>query len=147
VDKALVQLIIATTPKAYIENLEDPELSYTNVATLQLVTHLHTTYRTMTASNRDANLAHMNAPWAPPMLVETLLTQLEAGQRFAVLATEPIANSQLTHMGQNMVNKTGMYPNACKAWRLLPEAQQTWPAFKIHFANHDRDRLANLTAA
>jgi hypothetical protein len=50
-------------------------------------------------------------------------------------------------MGQNMVHQTGMYPDACKAWRLMLEANQTWNAFKVHFANHDRDQLATMTAS
>jgi hypothetical protein len=99
VDKAIVRAIIAATPKAYIEILEDPELSFASVTALDLITHLRNTYGTMTATDRDANLARMHAPWAPPMLMETLFTQLETGQRIAALAAELIADSQLVQMG------------------------------------------------
>jgi hypothetical protein len=65
-DKALVRAIIAATPDTYIESLSNPEFGYANVTALQLMTHLKTVYGTMTAADRDANLARMTTPWFPP---------------------------------------------------------------------------------
>jgi hypothetical protein len=85
-DRALVRLIIAATPDTYIKALLDPMFGYANVTTLSLLTHLQTTYGEMTAADREANLARMNAPWSPPSPIENLFDQLEEGQRYAVLA-------------------------------------------------------------
>jgi hypothetical protein len=49
-------------------------------------------------------------------------------------------------MGQSLINKTGMFADGCR-WRLLPEAQQTWATFKMHFARQERDRLETATTA
>jgi hypothetical protein len=146
-DRALVRLIIAATPDTYIKALLDPMFGYANVTTLSLLTHLKTTYGEMTAADREANLARMNAPWSPPSPIENLFDQLEEGQRYAVLAAEPIADSQLTRLGLTLITKCGMMPDGCREWRLKPAASQTWANFKIHFALHDRDRQETATAA
>lgn len=146
-DKALVRLIIAAGPDTYIQALADPELGYAQVTALALLTHLKDTYGTLTTADRDTNLSRMTAPWGPPLPIEALFTQLEHGQRLADLANEPIANSQLARMGQTLLLKTGLYPDGCREWRLLPDAQQTWPAFKAHFARQERDRQETSTSA
>lgn len=146
-DKALVRAIIAATPGTYIATLSHPELGFAQVTTLQLLTHLHATYGTITAADRDNYHARMRAPWSPPTPIETLFHQLEDGQRLAALAEEPIANSQLVRLGQSLILKTGLFPDGCRDWRLKPDADQTWAEFKVHFARHDRDRIETTTSA
>lgn len=87
----------------------------------------------------------MMKPWSPPHPIEALFTLLETGQRLAVMANEPIAHSQLARMGQTLLLKTGLFPDGCRKWRLLPDAQQTWPAFKAHFSRQERDRQETST--
>jgi hypothetical protein len=91
-DKALVRLIIQATPATYIQTLDDPAFGYANVTTLQMLNHLKTMYGALTDADRDANLARMTAPWSFPTPIEALFKQLEAGQRFAIYAAEPIAD-------------------------------------------------------
>jgi hypothetical protein len=60
-DKTLVRAVIAATPGTYIEALSDPDLGFANVTTFQLLTHPKAVYGTMTAADRDANLANRSA--------------------------------------------------------------------------------------
>jgi hypothetical protein len=92
-------------------------------------------------------LARMNLPWAPPTPIEVLFKQLTEGQRFALAAAEPIADTLLVRMGYQLVLKTGMFADGCRDWRLRPEADQTWANFQTHFARQDRDRLETTTTA
>jgi hypothetical protein len=89
----------------------------------------------------------MNQPWCPPQPIEALFKQLDDGQRLATLANEPIADTQLARIGQNIILKTGLFPDGCREWRLTPDAQQTWPNFKLHFARMERDRLETTTTS
>jgi hypothetical protein len=146
-DKALVRAIIAATPSTYIDALADAELGYANVTTLHLLQHLQDTYGIMTAADRDANLARMVAPWSPPQPIEALFKQLDDGQRLATMANEPIADTQLARMGHTIILKTGLFSDGCREWRLMPEAQQTWPTFKRHFTRMERDRLETATTS
>lgn len=146
-DKALVRAIIAATPSTYIDALSDPELGFAQVTALDLLTHLHTTYGTITSTDRDTYHARLHAPWTPPTPIESLFKQLEDGKRMAALAKEPIADSQLVRIGQTLIFKTGLFPDGCRDWRLKPDADRTWDQFKLHFARHDRDRLETATSA
>jgi hypothetical protein len=56
-------------------------------------------------------------------------------------------DSQLARMGQAIILKTGMFPDGCQEWSLETAANQTWAAFKIHFARQDRDRIDTTTAS
>jgi hypothetical protein len=146
-DKALVRCIIAATPETYIETLCDVDFGYATVTTLQLLQHLHTTYGTLTPADREANRIRMITPWSPAVPIETMFKQLEEGQRFAAVALEPIADSQLAYMGYQLVLKTGMFTDGCRDWSMMPDANRTWQHFKTHFARQDRDRLELATAA
>jgi hypothetical protein len=141
-----VRAILGATPGNYIVTLSDPDFGYANVTTIQLLTHLLNTYGTMTSADRDANQARMSAPWSPPTPIEALFHQLEAGQRFADRAAEPIADTQLARMGHQLVLKSGMFPDGCREWRLKPAADQTWANFKTHFARQDLDRQETATS-
>jgi hypothetical protein len=110
-DKALVHLVIAATPDMYIKMLQHADFRYANVTTLALLTHLKATYGTMTAADRDANLVHMHAPW--PLQHQLKISFCSAG-RTATLAAEPIADSQLTRIGLQLISKCGMFPDGCR---------------------------------
>jgi hypothetical protein len=83
----------------------------------------------------------------PPQPIKALFKQLDNGQHLATLANEPIADTQLARMGQTIILKTGLFPDGCREWRLKPDAQQTWPNFKQHFARMERDRLETATTS
>jgi hypothetical protein len=116
-----------------LKALSDVNFGFAMVTTLQMMTHLTNTYGSMTSADCEANLTPMNAPWSPPTPIEPLFQQLEAGQRHAVLAAEPIADTQLTCIGLHLITKTGMLPDGCREWHLQAVANQTWAAFKSHF--------------
>jgi hypothetical protein len=40
-----------------------------------------------------------------------------------------------------------MFTEGCRDWRLLDEANQTWPWFKLHFTGQERDRTELATAS
>lgn len=112
---------------------------------LQLLTHLWTTYGTLSIADKDANLQRMAMPWHPPTPIETLFKQLQDGMRIAAAAGEPQVDAQVARLGYNIILKTGLFAEACREWRLKPEAQQTLAIFQTHFQQMNMDRLASLT--
>ena len=142
-DKALLRQIIAATPSTYIDALCDPEFGYAGITTLQMLTHLHNTYGQLTGADRDANLARMNASWAPPVPIEMLFKQLTDGQRQAAAGGEPIPDTQVARMGYHIIFNTGLFNDACRDW----PADQTMAEFQAHFSRMDRDRQEALTTA
>jgi hypothetical protein len=146
-DKALVRQIIAATPPTYIEALNDPDYGYANVTCLEMLTHLKTTYGRITIAEKDANHQRMTAPWHPPAPLEDLFSQIALGARLAAAGGEPLNDTQVARIGYNLVLQTGLFPDACREWRLKDDAHQTYAAFKTHFSRMEADRLESLTSA
>lgn len=139
-DKALIKMLIAAVPPIYLDPLNDPDYGFAHVTTLEMLTHLKTTYGRISIAERDANHLRMTAPWHPPQAIEDLFQQLQDGVRFAMSSGEPIADSIVARLGYNNILQTGLFTDACREWRLTPEAQQTYAAFKTHFRRMDFDR-------
>jgi hypothetical protein len=144
-DKALVRLLIAAVPETYIDALSDAEYGFANVTCRQLLVHLHTNYGRISIAEKEINHQRMTAAWHPPTPMEALFTQLDTGSRLANAAGEPVVDAQVARIGYNLVLQTGLFPDACREWRLLDPAAQTMVAFKLHFQRMNMDRLESMT--
>ena len=82
-DKDLKTQVIEATPLCYIDALSHDTLGFANVTCLDLLTHLWSTYGTITQAELDENEVRMKTPWSPPTPVETLFTQLTKARAFA----------------------------------------------------------------
>jgi hypothetical protein len=146
-DKALLKMLIAAVPSVYIDALCDPDYGYSQVTTLDMLTHLKSTYGQISITERDQNQTRMTTPWHPPTPIEALFTQLQAGVRFAAAGGEPISDTQVARMGYTIILNTGLFTEACREWRLKPDAAQTYAELKTHFRRMNVDRVAALTTA
>jgi hypothetical protein len=53
----------------------------------------------------------------------------------------------IVNVAYTLVFNTGLFPNACRAWKSRAIAEKTWAQFKIDFATAHREfRLTNQTA-
>jgi actin-related protein len=53
----------------------------------------------------------------------------------------------IVSVAYTLVFNTGLFPDDCRTWQVLPAAQHTWTNFKIHFAAAHRElSLTNQTA-
>lgn len=145
-DKSLLRQLIAATPAFYTEALNNADYGFTNVTCLQMLTHLKTEYGKISIAERDANQARMSAPWHPPTPIESLFKQLTEGMRLAAAGDEPLVDSQVARIGYNIMQRTGVFNEACRDWRLKAAAGQTFLEFKSHFRRMDADRLEAITS-
>lgn len=145
VDKALLRQVIAACPASYIDFLSDPTLGFAQVTCLQMLTHLKTNYGRITLAEKEANQLRMAAPWSPPTSIEILFQQLLDGQRLAAAGGEPITNTQVARLGYSIIFNTGLFTEACREWRLKPDAEQTFAILQTHFRRMDLDRLETTT--
>jgi hypothetical protein len=78
-----------------------------------------------------------------------MFAQIEAGLRFSIAGNDKITAKNLVHIGCNVISNTGRFTIGCHAWRQLPSANKTWPAFKTHFkaANTDLHLTATTESA
>jgi hypothetical protein len=82
-DIQLRNFVLNALPDTYINALCNPVTKYARVTTLQLLTHLWTTYGTISSHDLSINYNKMTTQWNPPTPIESLFRQLREGQQFA----------------------------------------------------------------
>jgi hypothetical protein len=144
-DNALKQQLMEACPSVYIRALEDPLLGFSNVTTLAILTHLRTTYGSISPAALDANLLQMQTPWHPPSPLEDLFFQLDEAAAFAIAGLAPIGDANVLRAGYNIIKNTGLFRDACHEWYNRPVPTQTLADFKLHFtaANVERESTAS----
>ena len=75
-ERALKTLLVAAMPHLFIAELYDEALGWGTTTTLQLLTHLHTTYGGIDEDMLAENLERIKTPWSPPTSIDTLFYKL-----------------------------------------------------------------------
>jgi hypothetical protein len=141
--QALQKQILAKVHPTYIETLRHPITQFSQVTPLQILTHLWTTYGSVSTEDLSANWTRMNTPWNPPTPIESLYSQLKIGKDFAEEGAELISDTQLQRIAYDLIQATGLFEVACREWRNKPAATKTWAAFQVFFSLADDDRRKN----
>lgn len=146
-DKALRNQILLAIPADYLRELADPELGLGSVTCLEILTHLWTTWGTITQIELDANALRMATPWHPPTPIDKLFTQLDDGVRFATAGNDTPSKPSVVRLGYNLVHATGLFEVPCRDWRAKTEADKTLTNFITHFRAADQDRRLTTTTS
>lgn len=144
-EQALKRQLLAAVDRLYVNELQHETLGFASVSTLQLLTHLHLTYGTITFDQLEANLINLERQWDPSNPIENLWEQVKECQRFASAGKDPI--SEITAVRKTLLNieHTGVFSDAVRDWRKRPDIEWTWLNFKADFTIADRERQRLLT--
>ena len=143
-EATLKQQLLQAVPEVFYEVLSDDEIGYSNVTTKDILTHLDTTYGTLSEDDIDRNLKLMNSPWSVQDPIETLFTRLKGCMIFAA-QTEPIPESSAVRTGLQILEATNQFQIACQEWRDKAVATKTMANFITHFSKADISRKRMLT--
>lgn len=146
VDRALRNLTIIAVHASYIRRLSDDVLGFGLVTSLRILQLLWTNHGTITQAELEENNARLRVPWAPPIPIEDLFTQLELGQRFSQHGLDPLTDNHIIRLGYNLIRNTGLFAMACRDWRQRPVIEHTMTNFQTHFRLADADRREDATA-
>jgi hypothetical protein len=148
-NKALQQQLINTFDGPYIRCLRNRHTSYNNVSSMQILTHLYTTYSVITPIDIEDNNAKMRVPFDPDPTqpIELLFDQIETAVEFADAGNRPYNPDQVVSRAYLLILQSGLYSDACRNWRRRAVLTQTWPKFKAGFAEAHRDLRIVQTAA
>jgi hypothetical protein len=147
VDQAIKKLIIESFDDTYLNALSDEIVGYANCMSLQLLTHLLTYYDMITTTELTQNYERLNAPYDPNQPIETLFQQIQDARAFAVAGGHPYGAAMIVNVAYTLVFNTGLFPDACRAWKSRAIAGEMWAQFKLDFATAHREfRLTNQTA-
>ena len=66
-------------------------------------------------------------------------------KNFAEGSALTLSDDAIMHLLLVPLEKTKVFPDDIKAWRILPAAAQTWDAFKNHFTTRNKERTRTLS--
>jgi hypothetical protein len=141
---ALKQQILAAVNNIYVRTLRNTHTGYAMVTTLQILTHLYTTYGKLTPMAMQENDRHFRNPYNPAEPFEILVQKLEEAQDFAAAGNQAHTAQQIVSNAYSLIHNTGMFIDACREWRRRPKDEKTWTNFKTHFAQAHTE-LGELT--
>jgi hypothetical protein len=134
VDQEIKKLIIESLDDAYLNALSDKIVGYANCTSLQLLTHLLTYYAMIAPTELTQNYERLNTPYDPNLPIESLFQQIQDARAFAVAGGQPYGAAMIVNAAHTLLFNTGLFPDACRAWKSRAIAAKTWAQFKIDFA-------------
>jgi hypothetical protein len=76
-----------------------------------------------------------------------LFQKVQDARAFAVAGGQPYGATMIVNVAYTLIFHTGLFPDACRAWKSRSISGKTWAQFKIEFATaHHEFRLTNQTA-
>jgi hypothetical protein len=147
VDQAIKKLIIESFDNTSLNALSDEIVGYANCKSLQLLNHLLTYYAMIAPTELTHNYERLNGMYDPNQPIETLFQQIQGARAFAVAGGHPYGAAMIVNVAYTLVFNTGLFPDACWAWKSRAIQGKTWAQFTLDFATaHCEFRLTNQTA-
>jgi len=140
-DKALKQLLLSAVDDMFLKTLKNSINGYSRVTTKQLINHLYDRYGQLTPQDLKDNDDNLHQPYDATSPIENLFEQIDTAQDIATTAGAPYNNTQILNAAYNLVFNTNAFPDSCREWRRLPQAQKTWTNFKLMFTEAHRDYM------
>jgi hypothetical protein len=145
-DHQLKKLLLAAIPITFVQALANPTLGFATSTTLDILTHLDTTYGTVDADALATNLATLDKPWSPDQPIEDLWNQLRDAQLFAA-DVDPISDRTAVNAAVKLLEATGQFSLALREWRQKTLDQMTLATMKTHFDQANKERLRSTTTS
>jgi hypothetical protein len=93
------------------------------------------------------NYERLNTSYDRNQPIESLFWKIQDVRAFAIAGGQPYGDAMIFNVAYTLVFNTGLFPDDCRMWQVLPAAQKTWTNIKIHFATAHREfLLMNQTA-
>jgi len=137
----LRQQLLAAVPHEYFAQFNDDLLGFSQASAYDMLTHLDTTYGTITADDLEANFARLGDPWDPTTPIESIFTNVTKCQAFATAGGDPISNAQAMREILKVIEATGVLDQAVAEWRLKPAAERTYANLLPFFRPRNQERL------
>jgi hypothetical protein len=133
VDQAIKKLIIESFEDAYLNAFLDEIVGYANCTSLQLLTHLLTYYAMIAPTELTQNYERLNTPYDPNLPIETLFQKIQDDRAFTVAGGQPYGAAMIVNVAYRLVFNTGLFPDACRAWKSRAIAGENMGAVQDRF--------------
>jgi hypothetical protein len=90
----------------FIDKLRDHTMGFANASTLQLLSHLHTTYGAVQSDQLEANAMQLGCQWDPSDPIETVWQNAQECRRFSSSGFDPISESTAVRKTVSMFERS-----------------------------------------
>jgi hypothetical protein len=144
--KALKKQITAAIDEPYLRSVR-VGTGLNNVPVIDILNHLFTNYGRLTEKELTDNDTAFRKEWNPDDAFELIITQIDDCAEMADTAGSPYTAMQILNNAYTIVQNTGIFTQDLKEWKRLPEANRTWPAFKLFMVERQIENQAHSTTA
>jgi hypothetical protein len=123
----------AAIDDVYYAGLDDPTEGLNAVSLRELVTHVRTTYATISQPEIDDNMAEFHTAINATLPLAIYTRKQEKYQTFALDAGVPISEATMVTTGTKAALNCGGMELAWRKWKRRPVADQTWNNWKVHW--------------
>jgi hypothetical protein len=141
----LKQQLLAAVNEEYIETLRDDEQGYADVPVNNILTHLFTTYGTLSSSDLVENQDKLKEAWDTTKPIASLWSKIAEIRRIAISGNAPIMDTIVIECTLTSFRATGVYARLIESWEEKEPTDQTWAAFQAHVNRHEKIRLKNAS--
>lgn len=147
VRNALTNQILAAVEPTYLLALCDADFGFVDVLPSVMLTHLKSTYGTLTGSEIELNRAQLSAAWDTTSPIESLWARITEIKRIAAVAEQPIEDRAVIALVLPMFERTGLFLHSINTWNAMEPDVQTYVLFMTHFTRANKLRVTDITAA
>jgi hypothetical protein len=126
VQKSLKKQIINVFEPMYLDVLDDDMVGFSKISAREMLDHIFTTYRNITAVDLENNFEHMRRAWDPQQPVESLFKQIQECAAYSEAGGVLIGHPQKIILGYASIFATGYFMSTCRLWNEKPLAGKTW---------------------
>ena len=113
-NKALRQILLASTDKLYVQYLRHKYIGYGKTTTRALLGHIYSTYANISASALQDNDKRLRATYNSNQPFETLIEKVENVVDYAPSGNMPYTPAQVIGIACQLVFQTGLFNDDCK---------------------------------
>jgi hypothetical protein len=146
ITEKLKQQVLSAVDPIYYQDLEHNTFGYAGVRIPAIITHLTTTYGTLSASDLKINRDKLTEAWNPDDPIENLWKNIKIIRAIATQGGKPISDGTTIQLTLLALKKTGVHSHAIETWYNRDDAKHTWPNFLLHFNKHEKTCINKMTA-
>jgi hypothetical protein len=126
--------IITAFEPMYLQTLNNDMVGFANTTARDMRDHLFLSYGSITAVDLEHNWENMRKSLDPQQPLESLFKQIQECFDYEEAGGITISEAKKLQTAYAKIFATGIFHSACRRWNDRLPADQTWNAFKTHFA-------------
>jgi hypothetical protein len=111
-----------------------------------MITHLWARFGRIDERDLQENRERLAVPWDASQPIDTLFACINRCKTLADAGSKPMADSFLTHSAFMLIEKTYLFTEACRIWRMKPQDTRTYALCQEYFYEAHRE-LSKTTAS